>query len=341
MDKKRIEWVDGLKCLGMLAIYVGHFGNDAGHLYSFVFRYHVPLFFFMAGFFSSKGLSKPAFQFLVEKTKTVLIPYFFFSALLLLFYSTNGSWNLSQVSNAFVNYFYGIRNTPFVGSLWFINCIFVMLIIDYIASRIVRNQAFVLLLSILAMVISIYAFENNPRQTPSIFWNIDSALSYWVYMVSGRLLYPVVNKLLCSTEDGHKTIRIVLFTFSVMVGVAFYYQGPNWLPLIAPKLFTGWISEPSYILYGLFGSFTLIYLNCYIALYVSRSKMANTLGQASLGLCGMENITKNIIPLVIGTVGLQFSIKSPVVALAYAVVCLLVSNYMYEWIKRTIPNLFK
>ncbi|WP_413604494.1 acyltransferase family protein [Escherichia fergusonii] len=76
MDKKRIEWVDGLKCLGMLAIYVGHFGNDAGHLYSFVFRYHVPLFFFMAGFFSSKGLSKPAFQFLVEKTKTILIPYF-------------------------------------------------------------------------------------------------------------------------------------------------------------------------------------------------------------------------------------------------------------------------
>lgn len=341
MNIERVEWVDGLKFLGMLAIYVGHFGKDAGHLYDFVFRYHVPLFFFMAGFFSSKGLSKPAGRFIVEKIKSILIPYFFFATLLLLFYSTNGSWNLTQVSNAFVNYFYGIRNTPFVGSLWFINCIFVMFIIDYAASRIVRNQMLVLLLSVFAMVLSIYAFENNPRQTPSIFWNIDSALSYWVYMVSGRLLYPVVNKLLCSNEDSHKAIRIILFTLSVIIGLAFYYQGPNWLPLMIPELFKGWRVEPSYIMYGFFGSFTLIYLNCYIAMFVSRSKMANDIGRASLGLCGLENITKNIIPLVIGMFGLQFSLKSPVVALAYSVACLLVSNYMYSWLRRTIPNLFK
>ena len=130
-----------------------------------MFRYHVPLFFFMAGFFSSKGLSKPAFQFLVEKQNHS-------DTLFLLLCSTFAvllyEWFMESITSikCFCELLLWDPQTPFVGSLWFINCIFVMLIIDYIASRIVRNQAFVLLLSILAMVISIYAFENNPRQTP-------------------------------------------------------------------------------------------------------------------------------------------------------------------------------
>ena len=48
----RLEWADVLKALGIIAIYVGHFGKDAGGLYLFVFSYHVPLFFFAAGLFA-------------------------------------------------------------------------------------------------------------------------------------------------------------------------------------------------------------------------------------------------------------------------------------------------
>ena len=48
----RYAWVDTLKILGMFAIYIGHFADLAGFSYSYVFTYHVPLFFFMAGFFA-------------------------------------------------------------------------------------------------------------------------------------------------------------------------------------------------------------------------------------------------------------------------------------------------
>lgn len=326
MSENRVVWVDALKFLGMLAIYVGHFGKDAGNLYDFVFRYHVPLFFFMAGFFSTKGLHKPAGQFLYEKTRTILIPYFFFSVLLLFYYSTNGSWSLTQTIDAAVNYFYGVRNSPFVGSLWFINCIFAMFIIDYSVNKFVKNQFFVLLISIFAMFISMMALEHNPRQTPSMFWNIDSALSYWIYMVSGRLIYPKINHMFSSEKIKHKTIRTILLMSSSLIGVFFYYQGPNWLPLMTPSLFT---THTSYILYGLFGSYILIYLNCHISIYISRSKAVNNIGSSSLGLCGLENITKNTIPLVMGSLGLQFNIKSPIAALIFSFGCLLFSNYIY------------
>ena len=39
----RYEWVDVLRFLGIFAIYLGHFENKAGKLYSFVFSYHVSL----------------------------------------------------------------------------------------------------------------------------------------------------------------------------------------------------------------------------------------------------------------------------------------------------------
>ena len=62
--KTRHDWVDALKFLGIFAIYLGHLGLGAGKLYPFVFSYHVPLFFFAAGFFTIKknDLSKQFFS---------------------------------------------------------------------------------------------------------------------------------------------------------------------------------------------------------------------------------------------------------------------------------------
>ena len=51
-NSKRVNWVDVFRFFGMWAIYIGHLGPAAGKLYPFVFTYHVPLFFFAAGFFS-------------------------------------------------------------------------------------------------------------------------------------------------------------------------------------------------------------------------------------------------------------------------------------------------
>ena len=50
-EKTRIEWIDILKLLGMIAIFCGHLGEGSGRLRTFVFYYHVPLFFFASGRF--------------------------------------------------------------------------------------------------------------------------------------------------------------------------------------------------------------------------------------------------------------------------------------------------
>lgn len=76
MKDGRVAWVDTLRFLGMLAVYIGHFGEIGGRLYQFVFIYHVPLFFFAAGFFARRDEPLPLMAW--RYTRRLLAPYIFF-----------------------------------------------------------------------------------------------------------------------------------------------------------------------------------------------------------------------------------------------------------------------
>ena len=78
-DQDRIAWVDVFKFFGIWAIYIGHFGAKAGKVYPFVFAYHVPMFFFAAGFFSARYLKDTPLTFIKKKTLQLMLPYVFFS----------------------------------------------------------------------------------------------------------------------------------------------------------------------------------------------------------------------------------------------------------------------
>lgn len=45
MEKKRIEWIDVARCIGIYMVFIGHFGAAVGRTQPFVFEFHVPLFF--------------------------------------------------------------------------------------------------------------------------------------------------------------------------------------------------------------------------------------------------------------------------------------------------------
>ena len=49
MNNRRLEYLDVLKFIGILFIYVGHYLSLTGLVYNFVFEFHVPLFFVLSG----------------------------------------------------------------------------------------------------------------------------------------------------------------------------------------------------------------------------------------------------------------------------------------------------
>lgn len=73
--RKRINWIDTAKCIGIFFIVLGHI-LSTGVLRRWIFAFHVPLFFFLSGVTFSQG--KSIQQFIGKKFKTLIIPYYIY-----------------------------------------------------------------------------------------------------------------------------------------------------------------------------------------------------------------------------------------------------------------------
>lgn len=81
--KKRYEWLDVLKFMGMLEIYIAHMGTVSGKLLPLMFVFNVQLFFFMSGLFYRPPQKGQLRGYLVDKVCGILVPYFLFSFIIM------------------------------------------------------------------------------------------------------------------------------------------------------------------------------------------------------------------------------------------------------------------
>jgi len=74
---KRIEYIDIARGIGILLVVMGH--NDFGYVSPFVYKviysFHMPLFFFLSGYFLNTTV--PFFDFLKKRLNSLLKPYLF------------------------------------------------------------------------------------------------------------------------------------------------------------------------------------------------------------------------------------------------------------------------
>lgn len=67
----RLKYIDVARGIAILCIILGHFG--IWEVIRVVFTFHVPIFFFITGYFTNRKL--PVKEFVINKAKTLLIPY--------------------------------------------------------------------------------------------------------------------------------------------------------------------------------------------------------------------------------------------------------------------------
>jgi fucose 4-O-acetylase-like acetyltransferase len=74
---KRIEYLDVARGIGILLVVLGH--NDFGAISAFfhrvIYSFHIPLFFFLSGYFINTSLS--FFDYFKKRFHSVLKPYLF------------------------------------------------------------------------------------------------------------------------------------------------------------------------------------------------------------------------------------------------------------------------
>lgn len=330
-NKKRVDWVDVLKGLGMIAIFLGHEGASAGKLYLFVFSYHVPLFFFVSGFFSKVKEGESFIQFVKRKFQNIMIPYYGFVFISIIILVLFNNYDLNVLPYILKNGVLGIRNQVFPSSAWFLPCIFLMSIIYNLILRIVKKRNIAL-----ACCFIIYIFNYVVYYGPSWFWNLDSALYYIIYYALGASIYPYIQKFkLKSLSVLKKGLLTVLVVFVFAYSAVVYFKGSNIIFSYIPFSFFG-VKDVIILI----STMIMIFANMFLAILLKNSAVLKNIGQDTLMHFGFEYTIKTLVASGLTWVSLSLDINSPLAALVVSVLLLVINKYtLIRFTEKNLPIL--
>lgn len=311
MERKRVEWVDIFKLLGILAIFCGHLGKGGEKLHDFVFCYHVPLFFFASGIFAGNLEGLRFKDAVIKRFRQIMVPYIFLviiNMIVIIITSDNDFITYLKYVKQFI---WGIRNQMPASSLWFFSCIFCTGILFEVLRRLLKKSGLILLASAALYVISITLFPNNPGVQPSWIWNIDSACFYLIYYALG---YALHTRLLAEPKAMDKKRA-----FFFMVGTA----------LLAGYVLSIYLQEDVIaqflyriprmdMIYPLLRTMLIIIFNLILAKILGSFHFLSYMGAQTLWLCGNEIVVKKLLNAAVEIIGLQIEITSPLSVIVYA-----------------------
>ncbi len=168
--KRRIEWIDCVKGYGILLVLLAH-TNIFNSLKFEIYTFHMPLFFFLAGYvFSIKNYSgfKP---FLIKKFKTLIVPYFCFGGVILIY-------TLMTAGFTTYNFFDFMKHLLLQQrflTLWFIACLFFAEVIFYFILKLTKQDNRKISIIIIGLAVMSYLYYRYINI--NLLWNIDTCLT--------------------------------------------------------------------------------------------------------------------------------------------------------------------
>lgn len=311
--KKRVEWIDIAKFLGIFAIYLGHFGENAGLAYSFVFSFHVPLFFFISGCMSNYDSERNLFRFIWKRFKGILLPFYCFAMVSIIIRVISNNLDLRAIKDLLILVAKGcIRNSFFAASLWFLSCLFIMEVVFKIL-KYVKFRTIILCVAGIFFWISEFLIVSRPTWA----YNFDSMLYFFIFYAIGYCVYPYICNLF-EANTNKKRIGIVLLFVISLLYMAFLYEGISICYKLSFNRFTNEIVQIVQPLIGIVFIFTLAKL-------LEGVKLINRIGMDTLYLCGNEYIIKTLFPMFFSIFGLSIIIDNPLKAYIYTFILIIVN----------------
>jgi len=186
--QKRIEWLDMAKGWGILLIIFGHMGTFicpvTYYPHIVIYSFHIPLFFFLSGYLFSVG--KGFGDFLKKKLRTIVLPYFFFAAVLLLYNMYEAKrlgkftvpWLLENCRKILIQDRYW--------TIWFLAAVFSMNLLMYLIVRLTRGkELFVALAAVVCAAGGLLYYHLGGTALP---WDIDIAFASMPFFAGGWLM---------------------------------------------------------------------------------------------------------------------------------------------------------
>lgn len=219
-QEKRINWIDLVKGFGIVLVIYAH---NFPYLETYIYGFHMPLFFFISGLFHPKELN---ISIVKKRAKQILVPYFLWSFLLFLFWFFIGrkfgnslDLSLSALKN-FIGIFYAQGDNEYMNwgiPMWFLPAIFLNLIIFGVVRKIKRSSyqiLCVLLLVSLGFLIPKF-FEIH------LIWSLDVSMVSLVFYASAFYLKDFFLKI---KNQYDLTILFGLLLAHILCTIYFYQK---------------------------------------------------------------------------------------------------------------------
>ena len=296
--KTRLVWADQAKGFGIIAVVIGHTALEYGWWGTFIYSFHMPLFFFLSGFFFSWSPDLPAAEQIRKKVRTILVPYFVFAGLSYLYFlaryhfGTPSYYEDLDVWQVFAGIFYSAGTREWMDfnlPLWFLTCLFVTEMLFMAVRGLIRHKA------ALTAALAVFAIAGyldgiyNPFKLP---WGIDVALTAVAFFGAGYLSKEAVRRLLARPA----AVRLALGLLFLVLNIAALTERMNVNMKVHGQFYDFYFAAFCGILW------------CLLLSSVIRSKALEYLGRHSLILMAVHMPMLGIAGRLVGL--LPFSLPS-------------------------------
>lgn len=196
--KSRMDYIDLYRAFGIILMVMGHIGFG-GKFDKFIHAFHMPMFFFISGFFyKEKNINIKKYT--VDKAKKLLTPYFVFGGGCCFLWCLNSGFSAEPWMHLLLINTTGI---PVAGAIWFLTALFFTDIIYVFLAK--YNMKWIILLLV---AVGSYADQVLPHPLP---WALSAAFV-------GLGLYWIGNET-AKNQDKLKSILNMPFLLYIILGI--------------------------------------------------------------------------------------------------------------------------
>ena len=180
IEKQRITWIDMAKGFGIIFVIFAHLGG--GLFTTWMYSFHVPLFFILSGFTFNKETTFSTF--LAKKSKSLLLPYLCLGGVILIYYVLaaiiSDRFSMAFLLDLLLQF---LLQRRFL-TLWFITALFLLNVISYPLLKLIKNKT---LLFFISLGIGIIAMVYYSLGGGYVFWNLDASFAAMPFFVIGHI----------------------------------------------------------------------------------------------------------------------------------------------------------
>lgn len=205
LTKKRVDWVDVAKGLGLISVVLGHL--KIPYLATWIYTFHMPLFFFLSGFVFS-GEKYNFKEYFIKKVKSLIVPYFCLGLIIFLVWCGIYAVQSKEPIEYLIMLWNFIKQEHF-WTVWFLTCLFLVEIIYFLINRFLNK--FKGLSSLISLTLCIMAFVWYRLGGGGLPWNLDVALVAQLFFHLGYIFKK--NQRMQNFLLSGKILKTILLCF--------------------------------------------------------------------------------------------------------------------------------